>query len=329
MTKPWLRPTWALVASLAALVASGSVALADDCIAAKAKAGGRGLSSLLLCSSKLAANGDSTKYADCAGKASTKLADALDPLSACAGTFDNCAGTASICEQAIAAAVPAPALDKCAAAKRKAAAKLIKSISTCYAKAAKKDVPVDSDCLTKARTKFDASLIKAGTCDDGGDLAAVVEQACLADLVTLDSGDHVTTACTQVDECALATDNCDANATCTDLDAGFSCACDAGYVGDGLACEALLTCPCWNTETATSLATKFNVAAASPGSYAVECFRGVINHIQVGTPSGRMLARVERDPAYCEGLDVRMNFYGAAPCLAELGEVQSQVSFCP
>ena len=36
-----------------------------------------------------------------------------------------------------------------------------------------------------------------------------------------------------VDECTDETDNCDANAACTNTDGSFTCACNTGYSGDG------------------------------------------------------------------------------------------------
>ena len=39
-----------------------------------------------------------------------------------------------------------------------------------------------------------------------------------------------------VDECTDGIDNCDANATCTDTDLSFTCACNAGYAGNGTSC---------------------------------------------------------------------------------------------
>ena len=39
------------------------------------------------------------------------------------------------------------------------------------------------------------------------------------------------------DECALGTDNCSDNATCTDTDQSFLCACNDGYSGDGVTCD--------------------------------------------------------------------------------------------
>lgn len=46
----------------------------------------------------------------------------------------------------------------------------------------------------------------------------------------------------QVDECADGTDECDANATCTDESNGYSCVCNQGYVGSGFVCD-LAPCP--------------------------------------------------------------------------------------
>ena len=43
--------------------------------------------------------------------------------------------------------------------------------------------------------------------------------------------------CIDVDECATNTDNCDANATCTNTTGSFDCACNAGYSGDGISCS--------------------------------------------------------------------------------------------
>ncbi len=50
------------------------------------------------------------------------------------------------------------------------------------------------------------------------------------------------TACVDVDECAANTDNCAANATCTNTPGGFTCLCDAGFSGDGVTCADLDEC---------------------------------------------------------------------------------------
>jgi len=75
--------------------------------------------------------------------------------------------------------------------------------------------------------------------------------------------------CTNLDECALGTDNCADHARCTDSPGGFACACLPGYRGDGLACieidecgEALDDCP----QNSTCLNT--------PGAFQCECDPG-------------------------------------------------------
>ncbi|WP_433927505.1 FG-GAP-like repeat-containing protein [Sorangium cellulosum] len=58
--------------------------------------------------------------------------------------------------------------------------------------------------------------------------------------------------CTDVNECALGTDNCDANAACTNTSGSFTCACNAGYSGDGVTCTNIDECaesPCQNGGT--------------------------------------------------------------------------------
>ncbi|WP_441292513.1 FG-GAP-like repeat-containing protein [Sorangium sp. KYC3313] len=60
--------------------------------------------------------------------------------------------------------------------------------------------------------------------------------------------------CTDVDECAAATANCDVNATCTNTAGSFTCACNVGYSGDGATCTEIDECasnPCQNDGTCT------------------------------------------------------------------------------
>jgi len=40
-----------------------------------------------------------------------------------------------------------------------------------------------------------------------------------------------------IDECDENTHSCHSNATCTDTDGSYTCACIDGYSGDGKACE--------------------------------------------------------------------------------------------
>ena len=43
---------------------------------------------------------------------------------------------------------------------------------------------------------------------------------------------------TDIDECRRYVDYCDANAVCTNTPGSFTCACNAGYSGDGKMCTS-------------------------------------------------------------------------------------------
>ena len=45
---------------------------------------------------------------------------------------------------------------------------------------------------------------------------------------------------TENNECTMGTNNCHANAECTDIPGSFSCACVDGYSGDGVDCQGML-----------------------------------------------------------------------------------------
>ena len=44
---------------------------------------------------------------------------------------------------------------------------------------------------------------------------------------------------TDINECSLNTDNCDANAACADTEGSFTCSCREGYNGDGITCTGI------------------------------------------------------------------------------------------
>ncbi|MBU1242476.1 DNRLRE domain-containing protein, partial [Myxococcota bacterium] len=54
------------------------------------------------------------------------------------------------------------------------------------------------------------------------------------------TGDGVT--CTDIDECALGTDDCDTNASCANTTGAFTCTCNGGYSGDGVTCADIDEC---------------------------------------------------------------------------------------
>ncbi|MDI1477657.1 FG-GAP-like repeat-containing protein [Polyangium sp. y55x31] len=79
--------------------------------------------------------------------------------------------------------------------------------------------------------------------------------------------------CVDVDECAAGTDNCDENATCTNTAGSFTCACNAGYEGDGVSCTNIDECaasPCQNGGTCTDGVGSYTCACA-PGFTGTNC----------------------------------------------------------
>jgi len=80
-------------------------------------------------------------------------------------------------------------------------------------------------------------------------------------------GDGVT--CADQDECTLETDDCDANAACTNTAGSFTCACDEGYSGDGVTCTDDDECTL-ETDDCDALATCTN----TPGSFECACAAG-------------------------------------------------------
>ncbi|KAJ1467567.1 hypothetical protein T484DRAFT_2027404, partial [Baffinella frigidus] len=80
--------------------------------------------------------------------------------------------------------------------------------------------------------------------------------------------------CEEIDECNVNLDNCDAEAKCTNTDGSFSCACDAGYYGNGVSCLRPPTAPLAVVVSQTTapsapgtLATRFGVVWSVPGDY--------------------------------------------------------------
>lgn len=91
------------------------------------------------------------------------------------------------------------------------------------------DVCIVNRCFPPGYTGSHCDFIMCGanaTCSEGPPVAC----SCNAGF----SGDGIT--CTSGDECMLGTDDCSANATCTDTPTGFDCTCNMGYVGDGRTC---------------------------------------------------------------------------------------------
>ncbi|XP_019636822.1 PREDICTED: fibrillin-3-like [Branchiostoma belcheri] len=74
---------------------------------------------------------------------------------------------------------------------------------------------------------------------------------------------------TDIDECAVSSDNCDSDATCTNTPGSFTCACNSGYQGDGRSCVDMDECAL-GTDDCDSDATCTN----TPGSFTCACNSG-------------------------------------------------------
>lgn len=95
----------------------------------------------------------------------------------------------------------------------------------------------------------------ASICGDGITVGAEVCDAsggpgCIADCAVVDDGWRCPAeggACVDIDECVEGLDNCSTDATCSNVDGAFTCACNTGYTGDGVACANINECdaaPC-------------------------------------------------------------------------------------
>lgn len=68
-----------------------------------------------------------------------------------------------------------------------------------------------------------------------------------------------------VNECLLGAGPCGANAICTDLTIGYTCACSAGYTGDGLVCIDVDEC------SAPAACPAPRLCRNTPGAFACDC----------------------------------------------------------
>ena len=127
------------------------------------------------------------------------------------------------------------------------------------------------DCLCTCKSGYEGADCATSTMCDANEY--VSSHACVACVQGFSraAGDPASgpdTTCTDIDECALGTDDCHADATCTNNDSSFSCACKGGYTGDGVTCTDINECidgePCHAAATCTN----------NPGSFTCACNTG-------------------------------------------------------
>lgn len=97
-------------------------------------------------------------------------------------------------------------------------------------------ISVDGTCSNEACFPVGAPYDGTVACCDNMEVVGGA-CACAAGYETLDGE-----TCTDIDECAEGTDDCDANASCTNTPGSFTCVCNAGYEGDGVTCTDIDEC---------------------------------------------------------------------------------------
>jgi hypothetical protein len=122
--------------------------------------------------------------------------------------------------------------------------------------------------------------------------------------------------CTNVDECADTTSNCDPNSNCTDSIGSYSCACNAGWVGTGTRCSDIDECVADHLNTCQS----DEVCQNSAGGFRCACAPGTTRH----SVSGRCVNVDECAAATTTALCRRPNSHcvdtdGSFSCLCNTG----------
>ena len=204
-TKMKLFAAAAALGVLATITLGASTASADKCTGTKIKAIGKKESRLLSCSAKEATKGIAAVEPGCDNKAMSKFQPAYDKPGPCGNPSSSvCELIADDCQTKVRMALPDgdgtnPSV--CESKRLKAAGKKASRKLKCYAKAAAKDLPVDTACLGKATTKFTSDFNKLTGCTGDGNVAGIetlIDNECVNQLVTVDGMGHVTAICPAV-----------------------------------------------------------------------------------------------------------------------------------
>ncbi|MFM2152088.1 MAG: hypothetical protein RL199_523, partial [Pseudomonadota bacterium] len=93
--------------------------------------------------------------------------------------------------------------------------------------------------------------------------------ACTSCAAGYTSGGGYVTSCTDINECLMSNGGCSANATCTNVPGTRTCACNAGYTGNGTTCTAIYCSvgKYWNGSSCTFCASGYT----SGGGYVTSC----------------------------------------------------------
>src|SRR5438128_5240265 len=173
-----------------------------------------------------------------------KFGTAFGKAGTCSGVQSDCEGLADGCRDKVRAALPdgtsAATASKCEAARLKAAGKAASRKLGCYAKAARKGIPVDSaagGCLDKAHAKFVAAFDKLTGCTGDGQadaIEAVIYAQCVGQPADSDDDGNVSGLCPAIPPAC-------GNGS---VDNGEQCDLPGSSCGGSAVCHSDCTCPC-------------------------------------------------------------------------------------
>lgn len=102
-----------------------------------------------------------------------------------------------------------------------------------------------------------------GTCNGTGGCAVALDATPCATGAVCQAG-----ACVDLNECTSGSATCDANATCTNTAPGYTCACKAGFLGDGFSCRRPVSCAELHSASPGSPSGLYTIDPDGPGGLA-------------------------------------------------------------
>lgn len=169
-----------------------------------------------------------------------------------------------------------------------------------------------------AKTCGDGVVQTGESCDDSNDKAGDGCFACAIEPGFTCSG---AAACTDINECASGgSNNCNANATCTNTPGSFTCACKSGYSGNGVTCQNVNECTA-RTANCHAQAT----CTDTPGAFTCACKSGY-------SGNGVTCADVNecgQTPRPCPADEVCANSAGSYTCNCPAGSVRNGTQCVP
>src|SRR3989441_1118914 len=225
------------------LLAAGPAA-ADQCTSAKLRAIASREARLLRCQAKVARSGDPSLEAACDARAVANFPTAFGSAGMCSGVQSDCESLADDCRDKVRAALPdgtsAATASKCESVRLRTAGKATIRKLGCYARAARKGVPVDSapgGCLDRAHTRFVAAFNKVTGCAGDGQadaVEAVIYAQCVGQPADSDDDGNVSGLCPAIPPAC-------GNGS---VDNGEQCDVPGSSCGGSALCRSDCTCPC-------------------------------------------------------------------------------------